>query len=109
MLNNDGEEVMGVWLKCGVCGGDFEVLPCYAEVRVLCGSDVCLREYVRRAMSRYRGTEAGKAYYREYNKRYRRPVVEKVCKCGKVFVTAYVRRVRCDECKVSRDNEVYKK
>lgn len=101
MLNKDGEEIEGVMLRCIVCGKDFEVLPYAAKKRKMCGDKKCLDEYIRRKVADYRKTEIGKQRYTEYNKRYKRDRVVKVCSvCGNEFVTTYSRRVRCDECKI---------
>ena len=59
---------------CKVCDKGFEV-PAYAVGRRKMCSDVCRalnQRYVSmEGMKRYRATEAGKAAYTEYNKRYK--------------------------------------
>ncbi len=50
-------------------------------------------------MARHRATEKGKAYVKEYNKRYKRPDIKKVCGiCGGGFVTARENQELCGEC-----------
>ena len=72
---------------CG-CGKKFEVVN-------------ARRKYYNRAcqMRVIRRTDAGKAYVEEYNKRFKRPVVDIKCKfplCGVEFSSSYKRKY-CDE------------
>ncbi len=50
-------------------------------------------------MARYRATEKGRAYVREYNKRYKRPDIDKICElCGIGFITAKESQKFCSKC-----------
>lgn len=50
-------------------------------------------------MSNYRKTDKGKAYVKEYNKRFKRPDIDKVCKsCGDGFITARKTQELCSKC-----------
>lgn len=61
-------------MQCKVCGKDFEVAGYAVGRRKIC-SDACRKEEHRRiskiCMASYRATDAGKAAYTEYNKRYK--------------------------------------
>ncbi len=58
-------------------------------------NDLCAKH----SMQRYRATEKGRAYVREYNKRYKRPDINKICGLCKIeFVTARVEQWLCGEC-----------
>jgi len=74
--------------SCVVCGDRFSAKTMFATV---CGS--------RCAMRRYRSTEKGRTRVKEYNKRYKRPDIEKVCSvCGLEFVTARESQEFCGNC-----------
>ena len=57
-------------------------------------NDLCAKHNMRER----RKQEKYKAYVREYNKRYKRPSVEKICKCGLRFETARKNQVKCSAC-----------
>jgi hypothetical protein len=58
-------------------------------------NDLCARH----GQARHRATEKGKAYVKEYNKRYKRPDISKVCiHCSESFVTARVNQELCSKC-----------
>lgn len=50
MLEVDGVEFEGVFIKCKVCGKEFEVKPYAKDRRVLCGNLECSRIDVRNRM-----------------------------------------------------------
>ena len=53
-------------------------------------------------MRKVRGTEKGRAYVKEYNKRYKRVDIEKVCSgCQGDFITARKDQELCSICSVS--------
>lgn len=62
-------------ITCKVCGRGFEAAAYAVGRRKIC-SDICRASEHRRiskaCMASYRATEAGKAAYTEYNKRYKR-------------------------------------
>ncbi len=77
---------------CVVCGEEFEARTMFAT---MCSA--------RCRMRKRRATDAGKAYVKEYNKRYKRSGVSKVCCfCGEVFVTARLNQVLCSGCSKSK-------
>lgn len=58
-------------------------------------NDLCPKHNMRER----RKQEKYKAYTREYNKRYKRPDIKKVCDiCYTIFVTARESQVVCSEC-----------
>ncbi len=79
------------WPRVRQRGVDCSVAGCSGD-RV--SNDFCAKHNMRR----HRRTEKGAASVKAYNKRYKRPDIEKVCKCGEVFVTARANQERCGEC-----------
>ncbi len=58
-------------------------------------NDLCSKHNMRK----YRLTEKGRAQVKAYNKRFKRPDIDKVCiRCKKGFVTARKDQELCGEC-----------
>lgn len=63
------------------------------------GNDLCSKH----SMQAYRRTEKGRAYVIEYNKRYKRPVINKVCEiCKGEYTTARLTQMLCGDCSGSK-------
>lgn len=59
------------------------------------GNDLCAKH----GMARHRLTEKGRAQIKRYNKRYKRPDIDKECiHCKKMFVTAREAQELCGGC-----------